>query len=109
MNEIKHIVYKVRSPSNKVYIGMTCKDLSVRKFQHLKLAKSGSPCAIHKAILKYGDRLSWTILATVKSRQEAIKLEKLYIFKFNSLENGYNLTIGGDGVVGRRLTSAEKY
>jgi len=103
-----HIVYKVTAPSGNSYIGVSKHRLAVRRRQHEKLAKSGSTLPIHNAIKKYGNALTWTILAIVESRAHAMEFEKNFIKHFDTLKNGFNLTIGGDGVVGRKLSREEK-
>ena len=52
----------------------------------------------YRAIQKYGwDSFEHTILETnIKTRAEANKLEKYYIKFYNTIENGYNISSGGD-------------
>lgn len=100
---MKGIIYKYTSPSGKCYIGQTYRE-NKRKKEHINSAKSGSKCAFHKAIRKYGiDNFKYEILIEVESesikelKEKLNNLEVYYInkFKSNKLENGYNLTDGG--------------
>lgn len=88
----KIYIYQIWFPTNsKCYIGQT-NNLKRRMKQHLN---SGS--LICNALLKVNN---WTIsvLHTVKSRDEANRIEIEEIRNFNSVApNGYNLTAGGEG------------
>ena len=91
------IIYKVTSPSGKVYIGKTVKGLHYRKAQHLKTANNGSGLLFSKAIRKYGDSLIWEVIDTANTSEELSLLEVIWIKYYNSFGGGYNLTVGGDG------------
>lgn len=94
-------VYKVISPSNKVYIGITAEELSTRKYKHNYVAKKYNNCKFHRCIRKYGiDNLKWVVLKTGLSQNLAIKYEMYYIKKYNSYKVGYNSTKGGEGAFG---------
>jgi len=95
MNEF--IVYKHTTPSNKVYIGITCKKLNVR------WGRNGSRYINNKhffnAILKYGwDNIKHEILYTGLSKEDACKIEIELISKYksNQYKYGYNQSSGGD-------------
>lgn len=90
-------VYKYTSPSNKSYVGMT-NDLERREKEH-SIADMSCP-KFHAAIVKYDGIKSFdkTILEYNLSREDAKELEKYYIKFFDSFENGYNCTTGGDGL-----------
>ena len=56
-NDAKGIIYKITSPSGKIYIGQTKKNLEYRWKQHVKDAmnENRKRCRIfHSAIQKYG-------------------------------------------------------
>ena len=101
-------VYKVTSPSTKVYIGITSKTLTRRKCQHLSAAVSGSDYTFHRAIRKYGDILNWEVVACVDSFEQAAELEKSLITEFNSFKRGYNMTLGGEGQLGRTFSQSQE-
>lgn len=96
-------VYRIYFPtSDKSYIGQT-QDLKRRMSRHLK-----SNFLVGKALRKYDD---WEvyILHTVKTRDEANRIEIEEIRNFNSIApNGYNLTRGGEGISGYKLSEETK-
>lgn len=102
---MKGIIYKITNKVNgKSYIGQTRYTLEFRWRQHLHKKDN---VYFHNAIKKYGaENFSLEVL-------EECDLDKLnsreifYIAKYNTFENGYNLTIGGDG--NRRLMLDDKY
>ena len=93
------VIYKhTNKKSGKSYIGLTCRGMDVRWNEHLTSARTGSPYHFHNAIRKYGeDTWSHKIVADgIKSFKEAQKTERDFIRKYDSLDNGYNMTIGGE-------------
>lgn len=102
---MKGIIYKVTNKVNgKSYIGQTRYTLEFRWRQHLHKKDN---VYFHNAIKKYGaENFSLEVL-------EECDVDKLnsreifYIAKYNTFEEGYNLTIGGDG--NRRLILDDKY
>jgi group I intron endonuclease len=93
------VVYKVTSPSGKCYIGITVQDFNVRKLEHYNVAKGKRRDGpFQRAILKYGDQLFWEVIDnSATSLEELKKLEIKYIHIFDSYNNGYNCTLGGEG------------
>ena len=96
-----NIIYKVTSPSGKVYIGKTSMKLENRIICHKYDAYTrNSKRAICNAIRKYGDNMIWEILqSNISSYGETNFLERKYIKEYKSTNSkfGYNLTEGGDG------------
>lgn len=95
------IVYKHTSMrSGKSYIGITSKTWKVRWQHHCCLADKGSSFHFHRAIRLYGKE-NWThsILAnSIDTLEEAQVLEKYFIKEYDTFENGYNMTFGGECV-----------
>lgn len=94
-------IYKHTSlQSGKSYVGLTQNTPLHRWKEHISAAKNGSPYHFHRAIRLYGpDNWELEILATdIHVLETAIELEKYYISKEDTFENGYNSTIGGEGV-----------
>lgn len=101
---MKTIVYKVSFPSNKSYIGITCRGLHKRKLEHYSRSRKGYKTKFYTALRKYMGQENWTILETCKNHENAKMQEKQYIKAFNTLEKGYNLTEGGDGSAGYKVS-----
>ncbi|PWG05220.1 NUMOD1 domain-containing DNA-binding protein [Polaribacter aquimarinus] len=95
--ENKGVVYKVtHTESGKSYIGITTKSIGARKKDHLKKSAKGKSYEFHKAIATYGsEAFRWEQVDTAKSVDELASKEKEYILKYDCLENGYNLDVGG--------------
>lgn len=89
-------VYCIENVLNgKRYIGITTRTIKERFAEHCK-----AESYIGKAIRKYGvENFKLYELAVANSREELCNLEVYYIEKYNTFKNGYNQTIGGDGVV----------
>lgn len=94
------VIYKITSPSGKVYIGKTY-DLRKRVNAHKCAAKSGKNLILHNSIRKYGwDAHKLEVIETVEEslldEREMfwIKELKTYCYENNM---GMNMTKGGDG------------
>lgn len=90
--------------TGKKYIGLTSKGIDKRWKSHIAFAKNHNKYHFHKAINKYGiDSWNHEILEdNIDNIEEANMLEKFYINKHDTFNNGYNSTIGGDGTTGNR-------
>lgn len=98
---MSYIVYKLTSPSEKVYIGITCQPIKKRWMNGHGYKKCP---AIYKAINKYGwENFQKEILYEGLSEEHAKYLETYLINAYKSKDKryGYNLTQGGDGTSGR--------
>lgn len=115
-NSIRHwIVYAYTFPNNKKYIGKTCRTLNKRQGNNFIRYKK---CRLlWNAIQKYGiDSIKQEILFEKDtSSSEVCEIEKYFIElyktnvnKYNNPSYGYNLTGGGDGLVGWKPTT-ERY
>lgn len=100
-------VYKATSPSNRVYIGITSIGLKERKRLHISESKK-SNYAFHNALRKYGESITWEVIATAESWEELCELEKYYIEYYDSYNNGYNCTFGGDGSYGLKVSEESR-
>lgn len=101
------LIYKVTSPSGKIYIGQTIQRLSSRKWFHYSVArnkKSKGYCSrFSRAIRKYGNDLIWEVLIDNVPSDHLDRLERETIKKYNSYYGGYNCTEGGYGRSGNPL------
>lgn len=103
------LIYKIENlVNNKIYIGLTRGALEVRWKSHLASARAQhkKKSALHSAIGKYGkENFSMEVIDdSAKTIEELINLEKQYIKEYDSFISGgkgYNMTFGGDGVLGQ--------
>lgn len=91
-------VYKITSPSGKCYIGQSI-NIESRFKQHKDEARRGHKNKFYDAMCKYGvDNFTYEILAEdLHTKIERDSVEVYYISFYNSMNNGYNMTKGGDG------------
>lgn len=97
------LIYRaLNTVTGKSYIGLTTLTLGQRKHKHWLNSKDPSKHkgrAIYHAINKYGwDSFQWHELATADTVEQLVQLEKDFISLYDSYNNGYNNTTGGDGV-----------
>lgn len=102
-------IYIIRNTvNNKVYIGQTTMLVSERFAAHIKpsTSKRKRGYKLYNAMNKYGSDKFY-----VETLEENVPIEKLngleteYIYKYDSYNNGYNSTPGGDG---RTLSKIER-
>lgn len=107
------LIYLVTNIINsKKYVGQTVKSLSRRKQGHITAAKfHRNNSYFHRAIIRHGEEaFGWEILHDgVKNIDDLNKLEAYYIGYYDTFgKGGYNLTFGGRGRVGYKLTDEAK-
>lgn len=103
-----YTVYKHTCPNGKVYIGQTKQPIKKRwgggsNYKH--------NIHFYRAIKKYGwDNIVHEILDENLDFKEANEKEVYYIKLLNSYDCnfGYNITLGGDGTKGKKLTDDRK-
>lgn len=96
------LIYKYVSPSNKVYIGQTINEPKRRRtFKNINMRYAGGK--IDAARLKYSpENFQYSVLEIVETDSKIDLLNKLneleiyYIYKYDSFNNGYNSTLGGN-------------
>lgn len=98
------IIYRVINKLNgKSYIGCSTISLSDRKHKHWlnsRDPKKNTKQAIYLAINKYGwDNFEWQELCSAITKEDLVSLEQQFIAEYDTYKNGYNLTIGGEGVL----------
>ena len=96
-------IYKITNQINgKIYIGKHSTD-------NLNDGYMGSGILIRKAEKKYGkENFTKEYLAFCDTEEKLNWFEKFYIKKYKARENGYNLTDGGDGSLGRYQSEETK-
>lgn len=98
-------IYKIINDNNdKVYVGKTTRNINRRFKEHIncvKLYENGlykHQTKLYKAMSKYGvDNFHVEIIDYASSKDELNEKEKLWIEKLDTIENGYNISKGGDG------------
>lgn len=103
-----YTVYRLTSPSDKVYIGITSRPVKQRWNNGIGYKKCP---AMNNAIRKYGwENFKKEILLENTTENEAKSLETMLIklHKSDNKKYGYNLTEGGDGATGRVLSEETK-
>lgn len=111
---VEGIVYKYTSPSGKCYIGQTIEEFKRRqKWYGPQYHYAGQK--IDRARAKYGkDNFIYEVLIRniYFNKQLAIddlnRLETYYIGLYDSYNNGYNCTLGGDGVYGYKFNAVQR-
>jgi group I intron endonuclease len=103
----------INTYTNKIYIGKsTIENKTVRFREHKKKLKANEHCNLHlqNSYNKYGlNCFSYNIIHdNVLNNEELSMLERYYIDLFDSFNNGYNLTNGGEGTVGYNHTKESK-
>ena len=93
-----YIYFIINDINGKRYVGQTT-DFSRRKYTHFKHLRENRHANIklQNAWNKYGEKNFHIekIILDNTNKEELDELEKYYISKYNSIENGYNIVEGG--------------
>lgn len=95
------IIYKATNKINqKSYIGQTTQRLGQRISEHRnRLNRGDRDHKFYLAMKKYGfDSFEWTIIAIARTSKGLDKSEVAFIKFFDTFDNGYNMTEGGDAI-----------
>lgn len=94
-----HVIYKIKFPNQKVYIGQT-NNLQKRINDHLREAKTGSDSKVYRAMRKYSiTKNDFEIIEDgIETKDDANSREIYWISQYDSFKNGYNSTQGGDNI-----------
>lgn len=109
----KFIVYIHKFPNGKMYIGITSKKPNARWQNGNGYSKEKQPI-MYNAIKKYGwENIEHIIMFSDLSENDAKSKEIELIKKYNTFyknenSNGYNMTFGGDGVLGHKSSKKVK-
>jgi group I intron endonuclease len=88
------IIYKITSPSGKIYVGQTVRSFEKRMQEHRQ--ETSCCTSIKRAIDKYGDEMNYEIIEDNVPQEQLDEREIYWIKELNSLApSGYNLTTGG--------------
>jgi group I intron endonuclease len=104
-----YTIYKsVNTKTGKVYIGFDSN--WPNRVRIHKSASKKQDYKFYRAIRKYGwDNFEWSVIYQSKDKQHTLKqMETYFINEYNSMKNGYNSTLGGDGCFGMILSEEAK-
>lgn len=101
------IVYQATNLVNgKRYIGVTNKPLAVRRYSHHYDARKGRKKTFSRAIRKYGEAaFEWKVLHDYLFPEDAMQAEIHFVEK---LKPEYNMTAGGDGTRGLKMSAESR-
>ncbi len=92
-------IYKITNTENdKIYIGKTTKSIEERFTKHLYASQYYHKTKLYAAINKYGiDKFKIELLEECNDDELSHK-EIFWISELDTFVNGYNMTLGGDGM-----------
>jgi group I intron endonuclease len=105
-NETKNLcgIYKITQKSTgRVYIGQTKMKFKKRYWHHKWKLNNGrhDNKFLQNAWIKYGeDDFEFEVIESIDRNDDMNEKEIMYINKYDSYHNGFNLTVGGDGKKG---------
>lgn len=109
--KISGIYAWINKTNNKMYIGRA-NNLYRRVYSEKRSFNNGKHENLKKlfnAVKKYGVGIfDVKELIRVTNKNDLIELEKYFISYFNTKNNGYNCTCGGDGTVGHLVTLEQR-
>jgi len=94
-------IYKATNTINgKVYVGFDSNWPNRKRYHKSQHKKTKSK--FYNAICKYGwDKFDWELIYQSVDGNHTLKIMETYFIKqFNSFTEGYNSTLGGDGILG---------
>lgn len=107
------VIYSIYKATNKItgkcYIGFAC-NFTERKRTHKKRYKT-TKTKFYDAIKSYGwDNFDWEVIyQSLDSNHCLTVMEPYFISELNSIENGYNMTFGGEGTLGHSMKGKIKH
>ena len=104
-----HTIYKIVNNINgKVYIGYDS-NWPNRKQSHIYHTKNRNQY-IYQALRKYGiENFTWEPIYQSKDGKHCLSnMESYFISEYDSFNSGYNLTLGGEGTLGRQTQEITK-
>ena len=107
---LRNVIYKLTNiVNNKCYIGLTSREFSIRWQEHIKKLVEGEHENKHlqRAWNKYGsENFIFEVIEEVENPYLLPQREIYWIDYFDSYYNGYNETLGGEGVTFFEITFA---
>lgn len=95
--------------NEKIYIGCTIRGLE-KRFQAHKNAHETSGLALHTAMRKHGtENFTIELIEETETIEQMFQREIYWINKLNTFRgDGYNMTAGGEGAVGCKISEETK-
>ena len=106
-----YTIYKcINTSNNKCYIGFDS-NWPRRKTEHKSRSKKITNYKLYNAINKYGwDNFEWVVIYQSTDRDFTLKnMECYFINAYDSFNNGYNMTLGGEGTFGNKPWLGRKH
>lgn len=109
------IIYKLTSPSGKEYVGLTTRTLEARMREHRvehiykgDTKKWNKP--LYRAMRKYGfENFKIEKLFDEDCTIDELRDKEIYFIElYDTFNNGYNSTLGGESTLGFRFTDEQK-
>lgn len=103
-------IYKITcKPNNKIYVGQSI-DINTRWVAHIRELNGNRHhnTKLQNAWNKYGSENFVFEIVEECSKEKLNDKEKYWIAFYDSFNNGYNLTIGGDGTQGKIYTEEQR-
>ena len=97
--------------NGKYYVGLTAQEDKYKRIgNHVQCVNNGENTHLYNAIRKYGIiNTRFEVLDTTAITPDGLEtLEKEYIINYDSFTNGYNKTLGGEGILGFKYTEEQK-
>lgn len=102
--------------NNKVYVGFdSCWPSRKNDHKSVYLREDSPQQVFYRALKKYGwDNFVWEVVYQSTNGYHTLNvMENYFITKYNSYvhadnTNGYNMTLGGEGVLGRKASTEQK-
>lgn len=91
-------IYKITNNiTNKCYIGLTINDINNRFYHHCYTAINNGGFYLHRSMRKHGiENFTISLIDTAENLEDLKNKEIHYISEYNTYNDGYNLTKGGD-------------
>ncbi len=90
------LIYKITNPSGNHYIGRTF-DWKQR-YRRYKCLRCKNQKALYASFLKYGFENHWFEIILNDIKEDLLNIfEQIFIWLYDSFNNGLNLTFGGEG------------
>ncbi len=99
------LVYILKNKTNgRSYVGKTERSLQERMREHVNCSFYGSQSHIHRAIRLYGFDSFEQVILEEFAKEHVNAREEYWIAVLGTFADGYNMTKGGDGVLGLKHT-----